>query len=312
MKREAAWRVFAGEFNDSTFEIKGDGDMKPSYVITPLGAKINRIFISGVLTDVENVSENSELIRAHVSDPTGVFTIYSGNYQQDITDKLKNIDVPAFVAIIGKSRTYIPEEGTMFVSIRPEDVVEVDSSVRDRWILDTCQNTKERIYAVLEAKKMNTTNSYDLKKIGYSNALSEGIVESFKHYSDVDLDKYVNLIKESLEYITPGKSLKPEVPIKKKKQAKNEKTEEEIEDDEKIKTDAKPKSDEKDKKTDEAEKKIFEIIKNIEGEEGAAWDDITEKCKKEGFDEDLIEESLNSLMDKGLIYEPILGTIKTT
>ena len=31
-----------------------------------------------------------------------------------------------------------------------------------------------------------------------------------------------------------------------------------------------------------------------------------------GLDDDSIEETLNSLMDKGLIYEPILGTIKTT
>ena len=43
MKRETAWRVFAGEFNDSTVEIKGQGEMSPSYVVTPLGAKINRV-----------------------------------------------------------------------------------------------------------------------------------------------------------------------------------------------------------------------------------------------------------------------------
>ena len=50
--------------------------MAPSYVVTPLGAKVNRLFVIGVLTDIENVSENGELLRAHVSDPTGVFTLY--------------------------------------------------------------------------------------------------------------------------------------------------------------------------------------------------------------------------------------------
>ena len=53
-------------------------------------------------------------------------------------------------------------------------------------------------------------------------------------------------------------------------------------------------------------------IKEIEGEEGASWDEITEKCEKAGLEKDSIEEALTSLMDKGLIYEPILGTIKTT
>ena len=31
-----------------------------------------------------------------------------------------------------------------------------------------------------------------------------------------------------------------------------------------------------------------------------------------GIEKDAIEEALTSLMDKGLIYEPVLGTIKTT
>ena len=88
MKRQTAWRVFAGEFNDSSVEIKSEEEMTPSFVVTPLGAKVNRVFIIGVLTDVENISENGELIRAHISDPTGVFTLYSGQYQKEVTDVL--------------------------------------------------------------------------------------------------------------------------------------------------------------------------------------------------------------------------------
>ena len=185
MKREAAWRVFAGEFNDSTIEIKGEGEMTPSYVVTPLGAKINRVFVIGVLTDVENISEEGELVRAHISDPTGVFTLYSGQYQQEVTDALSNIEVPAFVAIIGKVRTYTPEEGTLFVSLRPEKIMEVSSNIRDRWILETCQNTKDRIEAVMEAMKMNDKNSSELKKLGYSSDLSEGILTALESYETV-------------------------------------------------------------------------------------------------------------------------------
>ena len=135
--------------------------MEPSYVVTPLGAKVNRLFIIGVLTDVENVSEDGEFLRAHLSDPTGVFTIYSGQYQQEVTDALSNIEVPAFVAVIGKARTYTPEEGTLFVSVRPERIMEVSAEVRDKWILETCKNTKDRIEAVFEATKMNESNTQE-------------------------------------------------------------------------------------------------------------------------------------------------------
>ena len=55
-----------------------------------------------------------------------------------------------------------------------------------------------------------------------------------------------------------------------------------------------------------------DAIKKLEGEDGAAWDLIMESCKKTGLDEDSIEEALTSLMDKGFIFEPVLGTIKTT
>ena len=302
MKREGAWRVFAGEYNDSTVEIKGEGEKTPSYVVTPLGAKVNRLFIVGVLTDVENISESGELIRAHVSDPTGVFTLYSGQYQPDATNALSAIEVPAFVAVIGKARTYIPEGGALYVSVRPERIMEVNTDVRDLWILETCMNTKDRIEAIVEAKKMSQSNSYDLRKLGYSRELSEGIVTALKNYENIDVNKYLTLIQESLQYLVPGKETLPDIQINKKI---DEKKKEEIKETEEVK---KADKDE----FEEIENTVLEVIKEIEGEDGASWDSITKKCEKAGLDKDSIEEALTSLMDKGLIYEPILGTIKTT
>jgi len=216
MKREAAWRVFASEYNDSTVEIKGEGEMAPSYIVTPLGAKINRLFIIGVLTDVENMSESGDLLRAHVSDPTGVFTLYSGQYQQNATDALSSIEVPAFVAVVGKSKTYRPEDGEeLYVSIRPERIMEVNADIRNQWILETCTSTKDRIEAVVEATKMNQPSADDLKKLGYSIDLSEGIVSALKNYKNIDVNKYITLIQESLQYLTPGKDTLPDTQMDK-------------------------------------------------------------------------------------------------
>ncbi len=318
MKRQTAWRVFAGEFNDSTVEIKGEGEMTPSYVITPLGAKVNRLFIIGVLTDVENISQEGELVRAHISDPTGVFTLYSGQYQKDVTDALTNIDVPTFVAVIGKARTYNPEEGLMYVSIRPERILEVSADIRDKWIFETCKNTKNRIEAIMEAKKMDESNINELTKLGYSKELSEGIVEALKSYENIDLEKYVTLIKESLQYLRPSKETLPNLKID---DEEKEIDKEDIDDTTEKQQDTKEKKEivqteetkeEEDEKFADIENNVLETIKKIEGENGAPWDLITDKCKKAGLDEDSIEEALNSLMDKGLIYEPVLGTIKTT
>ena len=54
-KREAAWRVFAREFNSATVELPSQDQYAPSYVLSPLGAMINRVYLTGVLTECENV-----------------------------------------------------------------------------------------------------------------------------------------------------------------------------------------------------------------------------------------------------------------
>lgn len=307
MKRELAWRVFAGEYNDSKLEIKSSEEKTPSHIITPLGGKINRVFIVGVLTDVEQVTESGEFIRAHISDPTGVFTLYSGQYQQEATEQLQNIEVPAFVGVVGKIRTYTPDDGDMYVSIRPEIVRPVHADIRSQWIIETCKQTKQRIQALTEAMKMNQPDVTELKKLGYSQELSEGVVYALQEYKNVDIQRYHSFIKESLVYVgntaeslpTPQKKdqaldKKLDTPIKNKKEKPKQETAEVIDD-----------------KQDQ-ETTVLEVIKNLEDDEGAAWDLIIEHCKKQGLDEDSIEEALTSLMDKGFIFEPVLGTIKTT
>ena len=303
MKRETAWRVFASEYNNCSLELKGEGEMTPSYVVSPLGAKINRLFLIGVLTDVERMSESGDLLRAHVSDPTGVFTLYSGQYQQDATDALLEVEVPTFVALSGKSRTYSPEEGTLFVSVRPEWIQEVDAAARDRWILETCESTMERIEAMREAQKMTEPKVFELEKLGYSRSLAEGIVAALQHYDGVDFERYRSLLKESLQFLSPTRrtlneliSSSVESPKDTSDQPPQKPVDEQADDDDFRKT----------------EETVLQVIKDLQGDDGASWDDITATCEKAGVDSDAIEEALTSLMDKGLIYEPILGTIKVT
>ncbi|HDI23683.1 MAG TPA: hypothetical protein ENF40_00485 [Thermoplasmatales archaeon] len=283
MRREPAWRVFANEYNSSSAVIRGSGERSPSYVITPLGAKVNRLFVVGVLTDVESLAGENELIRAHVSDPTGVYTLYSGQFQPEVTATLLNVDTPSFIAFVGKVRIFEPEEGVLYLSVRPESVYEVNSSARDRWILETCRNTWERINAMREALSLSKASVYDLTKLGYSRDLAEGVTKAVEFYKNIDLNKYLDILEEALSYLIPEEK---EVP--KEVEEKDE------------------------REMDEIENTVLEVIKEIEGDKGAQWDNIIEKCSQMGIDRDVVEEAISSLLDKGLIYEPVLGTIKTT
>ena len=148
----------------------------------------------------------------------------------------------------------------------------------------------------------------DLKKLGFNKELTEGISTALENYQNVDLKKYVALIQESLQYLKPGKETLPDTKIEKTVEEKPKKTKKKVE-----KTEETKKEDEsQDADFEKIDNTVLETIKGIEGQDGAPWDSITEKCEKAGIDKDSIEEALTSLMDKGLVYEPILGTIKST
>ena len=305
MKREHAWRVFAMEYNDTMVSLKGEGKMAPSYVLTPLGGKVNRLFFVGVLTDVEVMSEDGSFVRAHVSDPTGVFTLFSGQYQPEMTSKLQSLEVPSFVAVTGKSRSYQPEDGDMmYASVRPEEIVDVDASIRDEWILEAIEHTKNRIEAVKEGLSMESVTVDELVNLGFNKPVSEGVSLAFEEYDRLMVEKYVQMLQDAIDYVSMGEqaeALSATPQVDSSKDADVDSTEE--------KTILSAGVDEQD---EEAEEIVLETIKANEGDDGVSWDLITKTCEKKGLDEARVDETLNALMDKGLIYEPVLGTIKTT
>ncbi|MCZ7372687.1 MAG: DNA-binding protein, partial [Candidatus Methanoperedens sp.] len=104
LDREVAWRVFAHEFNRSSLHISEGDERAPNYIITPTGVKCNRLFIVGVVTEVENIGKDNNLWRARIADPTGVFTMYAGQYQPEAAIFLSELNIPAYVAVVGKAR----------------------------------------------------------------------------------------------------------------------------------------------------------------------------------------------------------------
>jgi RPA family protein len=168
-KREVAWRIFAEEFNGSKLEIRGEGEYTPSYVVTPLGAMVNRVFVVGVLTDVENIGQSEEpLYRGRVVDPTGTFYVSAGQYQPEAAKKIAGLKTPVIVAVVGKVRTYSPEAGTVYVSLRPEDITEVSPEIRDWWIVETAKLTRMRVDGMTEAQEGDKPTEEGLVKLGYS------------------------------------------------------------------------------------------------------------------------------------------------
>ncbi len=60
---------------------------------------------------------------------------------------LRDTEPPAYVSVVGKPRTYETEDGTVNVSLRPENITVVDDATRDRWVVETAERTLDRIEA---------------------------------------------------------------------------------------------------------------------------------------------------------------------
>ncbi|MFC6725032.1 RPA family protein, partial [Halobium palmae] len=146
--REVARRVFAEEFNDAGYTFKeSDDERAPVYALLPTGERANRVFLVGTLTEKEDVGDDSEYWRGRIVDPTGTFFVYAGQYQPEAASALRELEPPAYVAVVGKPRTYETDDGQVNVSVRPESITEVDAATRDRWVVETAERTLDRVAA---------------------------------------------------------------------------------------------------------------------------------------------------------------------
>lgn len=188
IQREPAKRVFAQEFRDSDLTFKeGDDQYAPQYLLTPTGAKCNRIFVVGTLIEKEDVGKENEYWRGRISDPTGSFFVYAGQYQPEAAKVLSDIEPPEFVAVVGKVSTF-ESDGGVLTSIRPESIQVVDSATRDQWVIDAARATLERIEAIDESEDgKRAREHYETNPSTYRDIILDAL-RSVKDYEIQKID----------------------------------------------------------------------------------------------------------------------------
>jgi RPA family protein len=315
--RETAWRVFSGEFNNSSLKLEKEDERAPSYVVTPLGARVNRLYIVGVLTEVENRGSDEEPFwLGRISDPTGVFYISAGQYRPSAAKVLRDLQdkTPCYVALPGKARTYERDDGEMNVSVMPEEIMVVDSETRAHWILDTAKHTRKRINAVTDAMELDSPTVDALMDRGYSRPLAEGVIAAVQHYGDAGLEMYKAMLVDALRSLLPEYSalqMSPEL-------SKPVKTPPAVSEPAPAPAVAEtPVGMEGGKKDDEIptdeefEEVVQKIIEKLDvDDDGAPYKEVSSEAAKQNIDREKLEEIVNSLLDQGLVYEPVLGRLK--
>jgi RPA family protein len=197
-RREVAHRLFAAEFDDAEFSYsESDEERAPNYVVTPTGARVNRLFAVGVLTEIDDV--NPEMVRGRVVDPTGAFVTYAGQYQPDALAFLERADPPAFLALSGKARTFEPDDDdVVYSSVRPESVNEVDAGTRDRWVVTAAERTLNRIgvaASAVEADLAGDRLRAALLEADVDDRLADGVALALEYYDTTPA--YLGALRET-------------------------------------------------------------------------------------------------------------------
>ncbi|MGA1865988.1 MAG: DNA-binding protein [Thermoplasmatota archaeon] len=290
--REVARRVFAVEYNRSQHEDRGMEENAPNYIITPLGAIVNRLFFVGVMMNKSNTgSDDSPQYRVEVRDPTGTFYLYAGQYQPQALNTIAKLEPPALVGVVGKVRTFVKEDGTFYASVKPEVVFPAEIPQRDRWIVETARFTIERLRAVKDAMGEDQPSIDSLMEKGHLKRAASAGVNAVGLYGNLDLAPFRDGVKTALELVLEGRG--------KDNGHETEEHQPSI-----------PFEGEGAGVPDNVKEQVLKIIIEASGEKGALYRDIITSCEKSGIDKIQLEETIQELLDEGQIYEPTIGIIK--
>ena len=153
-KRQSAWHMLASEFSEATLNEKGSGEYDPSFVITKLGAKVNRVVVAGLLErlEVRETSNGSTLYQGQMRDPSGLHYFSVGDYASESMRELTmslvektEVGEPVLLLMVAKSRWYQTDEGAVYTSLRPEEACEIDAQRYALWLTRACEDTLQRM-----------------------------------------------------------------------------------------------------------------------------------------------------------------------
>jgi len=184
---EGAVRVFAGEFGRSTLSVAGEEDGSPPSVVTPGGAYCRLVLVAGALTEI---SESGDFIRGRLADPTGGFDLINGGKNPELSTLIRNLSLPSFVSVVGRAQLY-RRNGTISLSIRPDQMTVIDRSVRDQLVLVTAASTLQRLE--------------DLRQVLRGQSPDERIITAMRHYKvgDRDLEDMVMMVESAIQSVRP-------------------------------------------------------------------------------------------------------------
>ena len=297
VKRQPALHMFASEYGESTLSEKGSGEFDPSFVVTKLGSRVNRVIVAGLLERIEgrDVANGSVIYQGQLRDPSGINYFSVGDY---VSDSVKEMTIqlsarlesgePILLLMVAKTRLYQTEEGAIYTSLRPEEMCIIDAQRYASWLANTSESMMNRMSRYVASLDFEA-NMESLSKSEMSENQILGLIASRNHYGDIDLEHYRLNVMQALD-IAEGKLDAATKPAPQKLIVEED--------------------DDEDKNGDDKadlEAAIVDIITKLDQGDGVEFETILVNAEARGFQRSIAEEKLEELSDNGTVHEPAFG-----
>ena len=299
IQRQPAWIMLASEFGESTLNEKGSGEFDPTFVITKLGAKVNRVTVSGLVERLElrETSNGSQMYQGQLRDPSGLHYFSVGEYASEsmkefiiqLLDKVESGE-PILLSMTAKARWYQTDEGAVYTSLRPEEAAIVSRDRYASWLVRACAATLSRLDQHQKSLNCEPTKEAMLSE-GISPEMVDGLLAAQPHYGQIDTEGYRLNVMQALD-IAEGKmaaatTAPPTLSL------------------------SEPTSDDEASGDDEElQSVILECIQAMDNGEGVDFESLVRNLSARGFTREQSEAELDTMSDECVLHEPRFGWFK--
>jgi uncharacterized protein len=201
--REPAWRVTTVELAGSLEEERGEGERAASYLLSPFGARMNRVVLAGSLSAAEPLGreEPATFWRARLTDALGTIAVTAGSFQPRAMAQLRSAPAGRPALVIGKVHLYRGRDGVGSVSVRAEAVRPVAEADERATVAEVVRQSLDRLDLIERLQHEPTVTDAELRSAGQPPGWIRAARETLRRYPGSDRGAYRESLRAAVRRI---------------------------------------------------------------------------------------------------------------
>ena len=212
-----------------------------------------------------------------VADPTGGVTFTVGRYSPDLQRKVPQLRTTYPVLVVGKMTSFTSKVGEEVITINPEIIREISKEERTMWNFLAARDALARLWKLegrgpLPGRWMEVPRPEDPRGGEEVDERSKSMVRDTLRFLNKEV--FAKELDQAADRSRERRTMEGEDPL------------------------------------EDYEAMVLNMINELDRGNGTRWDDLVDHVDRNRLSRDIVEDVVSTLLDKGLVYEPVLGYLK--